>query len=157
MSPPEDLISPITNNYVSSHSKIYHPYPTTSTPAPPAYSSTRTGSFATVSLHRFDRIRFVQFPDHDLPRILDIVTTSWSNGIQGTTQYAESFEIKLKGNPWNHATSGAIPGDKQARRLIRQLLEGLYNLGWLFDTGVRLCRKPNEKGWYIPRETCANC
>lgn len=88
-----------------------------------------------------DRIRFLQFPDHDIPRLLDIVATSWSNGIQGTRQYAESFEIKLKGNPWIYDAD-----DNQARRLIRQLLEGLHDLGWLFETSVRTCKKSSEKG-----------
>lgn len=114
---------------------------------PPAYSSFDV-SFASVSLHMTDRIRFLQFPDSDLPRLTDIVAGAWSNGIQSTREYAGSFEIKLKGNPWTHAHPSISPGDNQARRLIRILLEGLYNMGWVFDINVRTCRKPNEKGMY---------
>lgn len=126
----------------------YRDYPTsafTSDAIPPAYPSS-TASFATVSLHMTDRIRFLQFPDSDLPRLVDIISGAWSNGIQSTRQYAGSYEVKLKGNPWMENSSSAAPGDNHARRLIRLLLEGLYNMGWQFETAVRACKKSAEKG-----------
>lgn len=115
---------------------------------PPAYYSTSqsSSSFATISLHMADKIRFLQFPDSDLPKLVDIITSGWSNGVQSTRQYAGSYEVQLKGYPWMHSSGTIVPGDNHARRLIRLLLEGLYEMGWVFDTAVRTCKKQSEKG-----------
>lgn len=118
---------------------------------PPSYSpstSTTTPTFATVSLHMFDRIRFLQFPASDHPKLLEIVSSAWSNGIQTTREYAGSYEIQFKGNPWSHTSSGTTPNDSHSRRLMRLLLEGLYNMGWVFETALRVCKKSSEKGMY---------
>lgn len=110
------------------------------TSAPPAYSPSNP-SFASISLQGNDEIRFLQFPESDFERLHALVAASWSEGIQAVRNRDESTEIKLKGYPWGYSHSGNGP----ARRLIRLLLEGLYNMGWLLDANVRISRT-DDKG-----------
>src|SRR6516164_6466171 len=70
--------------------------------APPAYveSSFKT-SFASISLHRTDRIRLLQFPPEDITAIRNVMKENWIDGIQDERTYAKSHEFKCLGNPWS--------------------------------------------------------
>ncbi|RDL29961.1 Uncharacterized protein BP5553_10588 [Venustampulla echinocandica] len=115
--------------------------------AAPSYTAFRT-SFASVSLHRSDRIRLLQFPSSEIPAIRDIIKYSWPFGIQSERPYAASFEFKLRGNPWRGQGSEAIP----ARILMREIFAHLFRLGWILHVSTDASKKEFDKDTMIFRK-----
>jgi hypothetical protein len=105
-------------------------------------SSFRT-RFACVSLHMTDRIRLLRFPDADVPRIQGIIKDSWPRGIQDIRLYDQSNEIKLHGNPWSASGSSQ---KSEARWLVKGLLRGLFDMGWVLKAAVDISKKEYDKG-----------
>ncbi|KAG9384727.1 hypothetical protein A1F94_004274 [Pyrenophora tritici-repentis] len=86
----------------SGHSKQDSTTSTTSfsrpTP-PPAYTSPSQTTFASLSLHMEDRLRFLRFPAPILTTCTATILAHWPPGIQQERPYATSHEIKLNGYP----------------------------------------------------------
>ena len=112
-----------------------------SSSAPPSYD-TLPSNFGIVSLHMSDKIRCIGFDELELDAIQEIVTSSWTKGIAKTRPYNESFEIQVVGNPWN----SVVNPDRERRALVRNILRGLYEIGWAFESSITLTRKVTEKG-----------
>jgi hypothetical protein len=108
-------------------------------PPPPAYEP-KDAKFATLSLHKTDRIRLLQFPPQEVEKLRILIDSAWLDGIQNVRDYGGSFELKLKGNPWTGSKN-----DK-AKHLLRTLFQGLYDMGWVFDAGISLAKKADAKG-----------
>ncbi|KAH8819135.1 hypothetical protein F5884DRAFT_3826 [Xylogone sp. PMI_703] len=113
----------------------------------PAYSPFRT-SFASISLHRSDRLRLLQFPQQDIDALRNVIKTSWHRGIQAEQQYAMSHEFKLLGNPWWGQTSDAIP----ARILMRSIFAYLYSVGWILHCSTDVSKKVCDKDTLLFRK-----
>lgn len=105
--------------------------------------STFRTTFASVSLHMTDRIRLLRFPQSDVSDIQNLVRSSWQRGIQDLRVYDQSNEIKLCGNPWSQNY-----GDQrtEARRLVKGLLQGLFDMGWILRAAVDISKKEFDKG-----------
>jgi hypothetical protein len=117
--------------------------------APPPYveSSFKT-SFASISLHKTDRIRLLQFPPDDTAAIRDIIKQNWPSGIQEERTYANSHEFKCLGNPWSGQGADAIP----ARVLMRSILAHLFAAGWILTASTDVSKSVPEKDTMIFRK-----
>ena len=100
--------------------------------------------FACVSLNMMDRLRFMRFPQQQLPQIEEAVRRLWPRGIQAIRPYGGSHEVKLRGNPWSGTGWG--PDKIQARALISGLMGELYTMGWVLKCSVDLSKKEKDKG-----------
>ncbi|KAK5115551.1 hypothetical protein LTR62_001210 [Meristemomyces frigidus] len=100
-------------------------------------------TFASVSLHMSDRLRFLQLPRPVIAQIRSRISHPeiWPRGIQEERQYHGSWEIKLRGNPWHPTGNDAI----YARRLTREVIATLYSLGWILYSSTDISRKTNDK------------
>jgi hypothetical protein len=123
----------------------------------PSYSAFRT-SFASLSLHQYDRLRMLQFPESDILALKDIIKKHWPRGLQEERKYGGSYEYKLRGYPWSGQGIDAIT----SRVLMREILAHLFRRGWILhastdvsksdrDTDTLLFRKqptpPPESEW----------
>jgi hypothetical protein len=123
--------------------------PTQEESAPPAYveSSFKT-SFASISLHKTDRIRLLQFPPENIAAIRDVIKKNWGSGIQEERTYANSHEFKCLGNPWSGQGADAIP----ARILMRGILAYLYSFGWILTASTDVSKSLLEKDTMVFRK-----
>ncbi|KAK9245093.1 hypothetical protein V1506DRAFT_539163 [Lipomyces tetrasporus] len=116
------------------------------TPDAPAQSTSvpvfRT-TFACLSMHMSDRIRLLRFPARDVAKIREIIRRGWLRGIQDTRVYDAAEEIKLYGNPWRASSWNDEKMD--ARRLVCQILCGLFDLGWVLQAAVDISKKEYDK------------
>ncbi|KAK2787550.1 hypothetical protein FQN53_004999 [Emmonsiellopsis sp. PD_33] len=101
-------------------------------------------TFASLSLHRNDRIRLLGFSQEDVIGIETVIKQRWAKGIQDKRPYGPSREFKLYGSPWN--PSSWFEDEKTAaRRLMCGLLESLYNMGWVLKAAVDIIKKDGDK------------
>jgi len=93
-----------------------------------------------------DRIRLLNFPAQETPRIEEIIHLAWQSrgGIQQTRQYDAAHEIKLKGYPWGHSMWGEEKC--QSRGLVSGILGGMYEIGWILKASVDVSGKELDKG-----------
>ncbi|KAJ7635052.1 hypothetical protein FB45DRAFT_1002481 [Roridomyces roridus] len=108
-----------------------------STQAVPESMSSPT--FASLSLHEYDRIRLLDFPPEIIATLRTTITSHWPYGLQSETpDYHGGHEFKLRGNPWRGAgTDGVF-----CRRLILRLLKALHRTGLVQAHGPRYTRIP---------------
>jgi hypothetical protein len=118
-------------------------------PAPPAYaeSSFKT-SFASISLHKTDRIRLLHFPPEDITAIRNVIKQNWPSGIQDERPYANSHEFKCRGNPWSGQGADAIP----ARVLMREILAYPFSCGWILTASTDVLKSIYEKDTMLFRK-----
>ena len=98
--------------------------------------------FACITLNRRDRIRFLNFPPDVVRDMAGVIRSAWPRGIDSERAYNKALEIKVYGNPWGTDRAG----DDDARRLVRRLLEGLYDRGWVLQAAVDITKKELDKG-----------
>ncbi|RFU27359.1 hypothetical protein B7463_g8987, partial [Scytalidium lignicola] len=117
-----------------------------SSSAPP-YTPFRT-SFASISLHRSDCLRLLQFPQEDIAGLRNVIKTSWYRGIQAEQMYAMSHEFKLSGNPWSGQGRDSIP----ARIMMRSVFAYLYSVGWILHGSTDVSQKQFDKDTLLFRK-----
>jgi hypothetical protein len=105
-------------------------------------------SFASMSLHGVDRIRFLQFPQEVIFNLHSVVQNSWHLGIQAVQKYSRSHEFKLNGSPWRGQGSDAIP----ARIVMRSILAYLFSVGWILQASTDVSKKEYDKDTLIFRK-----
>ncbi|KAL1874874.1 hypothetical protein Daus18300_003415 [Diaporthe australafricana] len=93
--------------------------------------------FACVTVDRSDRIRLVNFRAEDTRALRGVLGSVWP--IKDVRPCGSADEIKFKGYPWRKN------GDDKARRLVRRMLEALYDMGWVLQAAVDVSRKDLEK------------
>ena len=111
--------------------------------SPPAYSSSsnfRT-TFTSLSLHRTDRIRLIQFPQSDIAGLRELIIANYPFGLSGEQKYGVSHEFKLNSRPWLGQGSDAIP----SRILMREILAHLYRSGWIIHCSTDCSKKAFDK------------
>lgn len=112
-----------------------------STPAQaPSYTPFRT-QFASISLHRSDRLRTINFSQTDIDAIREVIKGSWGRGIQEERKYSVSYEFKLRGNPWY----GQGPEAITSRVLVRGLLAYLFSSGWILHAATDVSKNIYDK------------
>ncbi|KAK6581833.1 hypothetical protein PZA11_005530 [Diplocarpon coronariae] len=106
----------------------------------PAYTLFRT-TFASLSLHRSDRIRLLSFPQSEIDGVRFAISSSYQKGLQNEQKYGLSHEFKLYGNPWYGQGSDAI----SARVVMRQILGYLFSVGWVLHASTDVSKKQMDK------------
>lgn len=89
----------------------------------------------------------LRFPAEDVTQLEDIIRRSWPQGIQARRMYDAANELKLHGKPWNQSLRG--DGKTDARRLICQILSGLWDMGWKLEASVDICKIGYGKGTLV--------
>ncbi len=106
----------------------------------PAYTPFRT-AFASLSLHRSDRIRLLAFQQAEIDGIRAVIKTSYNHGLQAEKTYGGSHEFKLYGNPWYGQSSDAI----SSRVVMREILAYLFSVGWILHASTDVSKKQMDK------------
>ena len=102
---------------------------------------------ASLSLHRTDRIRLMDFPKSMLQFLGAVIRNHWAQGVQDTRWYGGSFEIKLNGNPWVGRGKEAIT----SRRLMQNILHALHARGWVLILSTDISKKIGDKDTLVFR------
>ena len=79
-----------------------------------------------MSLNREDRLRFISSPDYIVTTAMEVVTSSWDQGIQENEAKEGFHELKLRGYPWWADGTDAI----KSRFLIINMIAKFLALGW---------------------------
>ncbi|KAK9371464.1 uncharacterized protein V1513DRAFT_455682 [Lipomyces chichibuensis] len=116
---------------------------TARTPEQSASATPFRTTFASLSMHMTDRIRLLRFSDRDVTQILNIIRDAWPRGIQDYRDYDAAKEVKLYGNPWS--CSAWSDEKTEARRLLCQILRGLFDMGWILQASVDISKKKYDK------------
>lgn len=98
--------------------------------------------YATLSLSKSDRARFMGFPEEVYQGAEAIFTASWPPGIKSESQYAGSYEYQMKGRPWGMLRKGEAIG---SRVLLRDIFRYLYDKSWILTTSISLSEKIGSK------------
>lgn len=126
-------------------------YPSSDVKATSSFDNYNNASFSTafasLSMHMTDRIRLLRFPQHITHIVQQAIEASWPRGIQDTRGYCGSFEFKLHGNPWSCLADEAV----YSRRLINNILEALFNNGWILSLSTDVSKKIMDKDTLIFR------
>lgn len=99
--------------------------------------------FACVTLNMTDRMRFINFSAPETSALRSVLGSIWP--IQDVRAYGGADEIKFKGYPWQEK----VNGDDKSRRLVRRMLEALYDMGWVLQAAVDVSRKELDKGMVV--------
>ncbi|KAL3455149.1 hypothetical protein BJX64DRAFT_272898 [Aspergillus heterothallicus] len=99
-------------------------------------------ALAMISFAWTDRIRLLRFPEPIISLICEVLRKLWPKGIQKAQEFDESFEIKLRGNPFHH---GADDEKLSIRVSLMGILNELAKEGWIIMDGAggRLTRLGN--------------
>lgn len=115
--------------------------------APPLNRSSR---YATLSLSKTDRIRFLHFPEEIYRKAEAVLIRSWPPGIQAEACYGGAYEYRLRGRPWG--TFGKVEAIG-SRELLRSVLAYLYDRGWVLTTSINLSEKVRSKDTLLFKKT----
>jgi hypothetical protein len=111
-----------------------------STVPAPLYAPFRT-TFASISLHRSDRLRLIAFPQADIDALRGVIKACWRKGIQKELKYGLSYEFKLYGNPWYGQGDDAIT----SRIIMKGVLAHLFSVGWILHASTDVSKKEFDK------------
>jgi hypothetical protein len=110
---------------------------------------TSPSTFASLSFHWTDKLRFINFPAAAQTSIAEQIRASWPRGIQKEQVYAQhAYEYKLKGRPFGASGAKEAVG---SRRLVRDILALLHRSGWVLLTPVSHNRQAGSKDTLIFR------
>jgi hypothetical protein len=71
-----------------------------------------------------------------------VIARSWPDGIYDPRPYAGAHEIKMHGMPWRTSYTGK----SEARRLMCNVFEALYDRGWIAQSAIDISNKRDDKG-----------
>lgn len=69
------------------------------------------------------------------------IRSSWTKGIDVARPCRMGYEIRLNGHPWGY--HGHV---SDSVRLTRELLASLYDIGWVLQAAVDMCKLRSGKG-----------
>lgn len=107
-----------------------------------ASQPTFKSKFACLTLNLSDTIRLIRFPEPAVDAVKEAVSTSWPKGVKRIRPYGQSTEIKVHGWPWGLDTNG----NDDARRMILNIFERLFDMGWVHQSGIDVTGKATSKG-----------
>lgn len=103
----------------------------------------------TISLNKYDTLRLIGIPDSLISAVRDVIQTCWCRGIQEESRYFESWEFKLRGNPWWASGEEAV----DSRFLILKLIEAMQAYGWSIIASIASSRKLSDKSALLFRQS----
>lgn len=103
----------------------------------------------TISLNKHDTLRLISTPESLISAVRDVIQTCWRKGIQQESRYFESWEFKLKGNPWWASGEEAV----DSRYLILKLIESMQAYGWSVIASIDSSRKLSDKSALLFRQS----
>ncbi|KAK5953396.1 hypothetical protein OHC33_005340 [Knufia fluminis] len=95
-----------------------------------------------------DHIRFINFPTVYDGKASSLVRLAWPDGIQWFGWYNLAYEFQLRGKPWKDDERGNV----KTHKFIRVLLQGLHDLGWVYDASVTVGAKLSQKDTLVFRK-----
>lgn len=98
-----------------------------------------TGNTFCIALIEYDKILVIGASSTVIACIEDTIKKAWSKGVQ-SEKTGESFQFKLKGNPWIGNLDEFVP----ARRLLVALFQTLLANGWRFFFSTYLSQTSNR-------------
>lgn len=101
-----------------------------------------SNKYATLSMSKSDRIRFMGFPEDIYSKAGTVIAASWPPGIQSEQFYAGSYEYQMKGRPFGTLGTNEALG---CRVLLRDILAYLYDRSWVLITSMSLSEKIGSK------------
>lgn len=111
-----------------------------------------SGSYATLSFHKTDTVKLLQFPQDIYLNIQPTILASWPPGIQSYgsfTKTPNSYQFKLKGKPFGWVNDQDSVG---GARLVRDLLAFLYHHNWELAMPLSCARRLSAKDMLIFRQ-----
>lgn len=99
-----------------------------------------------------DRIRFLNFSPAEVRALREGLGTVWP--IQEVRSYGGAEEFKFRDYPW----AGKANGDDKSRRLVKRMLESLYDMGWVLQAAVDISKKSLDEDtlvFRLPEPTAA--
>ncbi|KAK4156741.1 hypothetical protein C8A00DRAFT_30407 [Chaetomidium leptoderma] len=124
---------------------------TTSSPTSPSPSAPLR-TYATVSLHKSDTIRLLNFPPDTTSALEPVILACWPPGLDSQSKFHQSYEYKLKGTPFGYYRSQQHVG---GIRLLRSVLVFLYERNWELVTSALCGRRYTAKDTLIFRQARA--
>lgn len=106
--------------------------------------------FACLALYGVDTLRFLKFSDRDIGVIRTILQHNWDRGIKSEGPYSDAYEFRVKGGPWNGSGNG--PDAVPALTLMKGLLKGLYEIGWILMSSTDISREAMDKDTLLFRK-----
>lgn len=103
----------------------------------------------TISLNKHDTLRLIGIPDSLISAVRDVIQTCWRRGIQQESRYFESWEFKLRGNPWWASGEEAV----DSRYLVLKLIESMQAYGWSIIASIASSRKLSDKSALLFRQS----
>ncbi|KAL0953153.1 hypothetical protein HGRIS_004416 [Hohenbuehelia grisea] len=98
-------------------------------------------AFACLSMNSHDRLRLIQFSQHDIAIVRAAILQAWPKGIQDERNYHGAHEFKLRGYPWSGQGDEAVP----SRQLMISVMASLYNAGWVLTASTDISKKQLDK------------
>lgn len=113
-----------------------------SSPPPPS-------TYATVSFHKTNIIRLIDFPDDINLSLQPVIVTSWPLGLVSSGRVGEAYEFKVNGKPF-----GTVSGRQAVAgiRLLRNIFAFLHDRSWELVTPMTFSRRPTAKDTLIFRQ-----
>ncbi|GAB1320265.1 hypothetical protein MFIFM68171_10475 [Madurella fahalii] len=113
-----------------------------SSPSPPT-------TYATVSFHKRDMIRLINFPEDISLSLQPVIVASWPPGLESSGPSGEAYEFKVKGKPF-----GQVGGEQAVGgiRLLRNLFAFLHDHAWELVTPLMCSRRYTAKDTLIFRQ-----
>ena len=108
-------------------------------------------SYALLSFHKSDTVRFLQFPEELYIGIQPYILASWPPGIQNSgpfTEHPNSRQLKLKGFPFGWSRGQDTVG---GARLVRDIFAFMHHSGWELVMPFSRSRQPGTKDVLIFR------
>lgn len=103
----------------------------------------------TISLNKHDSLRLIGVPESLISAVRDVIQSSWQRGIQQEQRYFNSWEFKLRGNPWWASGEEAV----DSRYLVLKLMESMQAYGWMIIASIASSRKLSDKSALLFRQS----
>ncbi|KAL2164225.1 hypothetical protein VTH06DRAFT_3441 [Thermothelomyces fergusii] len=119
-----------------------------------------TSTYATLSFHKSNTIRLLNFPAAFTADLVPILHDSWPLGIQSQYQHQSPFaaeqsaEFKFRGKPFGGSSAQQYVG---GMRLVRNILSALHDHGWELVTSVMCSRRVSAKDTLVFRQRRPVC
>ena len=105
-------------------------------------------TFASLSLHKSDCIRFLQFPEDIYTDAQPVILAVWPLGIQTSGFYGDAYQYKLKGRPFGRLFGPEVVG---GIRVMRDLIIFLCGRSWEIVTPLLCSGHPGAKDTVVFR------
>lgn len=105
-------------------------------------------TFASLSIHKSDCIRFLQFPEDIHTDAQPVILAVWPPGIQTSGLYGDAYQCKLKGRPFGRLFGPEVVG---GIRVVRDLIIFLGGRSWELVTPLLCSGHPGAKDTLIFR------